>query len=220
MDVNNAKATGSTSNSFSDVALVEALRNHDEGVFMRLIDQYQSIMVRMAQRHVDDRETAKEVVQETWLAVLRGISHFGGRASFKTWLFTILINRARTRGKQTKRLVPLAEWEQEQVSDEEASLWTEQRQPIEERLGNMTSTRPVRNTPEEQMLRQEVQKRIEQAILLLPPAQREVITLYDIEGWTAEEICLVLGLSEGNQRVLLHRARTKVRHALEGYLQG
>lgn len=213
-DANSAKQN---SISLSEVQLVEALRNHDENTFMELVDQYQATMVRIAQRYVGDVETAKEVVQETWLAVLRGVAQFEGRATFKTWLFTILLNRARTRGKQTVLLVPLNEWAWEQWAEEEGRHWVEHRCRTDGRTMDIPPISLAMATPEEQILNQEVQACIEQAILRLPIMQRDVIILHDMEGWTVDQICLILGLSEGNQRVLLHRARVKIRYALESY---
>lgn len=214
-DADNAKQS---SISLSEVQLVEALRNYDENAFMALVDQYQATMVRIAQRYVGDMETAKEVVQETWLAILRGVEQFEGRATFKTWLFTILLNRARTRGKQKVLLVSLHEWGHEQGTEEDERDWVEQRYRAEGRTVGMPLISLAMSTPEEQILNQEVQACMEQAILQLPIMQRAVIILHDMEGWTVDEICLILGLSEGNQRVLLHRARVKIRHALESYL--
>lgn len=201
--------------SLSEHALVEALRNYDESAFLTLVDQYQATLVRMAQRYVDDAESAKEVVQETWLAVLRGVHKFAGRAAFKTWLFTILINRARTRGKQAKQLASLGALAQPTAEESYSGL--EEHDQGKERPVHRHQATAAFNLPEEQMLQQEVQTQIEQAIHSLPTTQREVIILRDVEGWPAEEVCLVLGLSEGNQRVLLHRARSKVRLALERY---
>lgn len=221
MSVLEAKTERQNSDSFAETELVEALRNYDENAFRTLIDQYQATMVQMALRYVDDAETAKDVVQETWLAVLRGVYKFAGRASFKTWLLTILINRARTRGKQAKRLIATGEirgqstWEQ---GDEgETGSWADRCDKAAGRSTGMLQAASVMKTPEETMLHQEAQTYLERAILALPTAQREVMILRDIEGWSAEEVCLFLGLSEGNQRVLLHRARIKVRHALERY---
>jgi RNA polymerase sigma-70 factor, ECF subfamily len=220
MSAKDVKIERQNRDALSDMPLVEALRNYEESAFMTLVDQYQVTMVRIAQRYVDDVETAKEVVQETWLAVLRGVHEFAGRASFKTWLFTILVNRARTRGKQAKHFVPFGEWAWEQWTVDETHSGLEPQSPSQAgRTIDIRQAATVVSTPEEQMLQQEMQAQIEEAILALPPAQREVMILRDIEGWPAAEICLVLDLSEVNQRVLLHRARSKVRLALEPYFR-
>lgn len=185
-----------------------------ERAFVDLIERYQPTMLRVALRHVSSLESAQDVVGETWLAVLRGLQKFEGRASFKTWLFTILVNRSRTRGKQESRFLS---WEALTAMDDD---WADS-----PHLPNLTNTicctHPGLNAslrfprPEEQTLRNEVSEWIEQAILALPLPLRRVMVLRDVEGWTAEETCSILGLSEVNQRVLLHRARRKVRAWLE-----
>jgi len=208
--------------SADDGSLIEALRNRDESAYTALVQRYYTPLLRLALLYVPSRAVAEEVVQETWLGVLQGIDRFEGRSSLKTWVFSILTNRARTRGLREGRSVPFS------------ALWNPDAEPWEDAVeperflaashpqwpGHWASP-PERwtRTPEENLLSAETRSKLEAAIASLPPAQREVITLRDIEQWTSEEVCNVLGLSETNQRVLLHRARSRVRRALEGYYQ-
>jgi RNA polymerase sigma-70 factor (ECF subfamily) len=166
---------------------------------------------------VSSRDVAEEVVAETWLAVYTGLERFEGRSSLKTWLFRILTNKAKTRGQRESRTVPF--WARaaegavgEPAVDFDGFLGPDTRHP-----GGWAA--PPRGVPEERLLAREARERIEAAIEALPPNQRAVITLRDVEGLSAEEACNVLGLSQTNQRVLLHRARSKVRAAFEQYLE-
>jgi RNA polymerase sigma-70 factor (ECF subfamily) len=165
---------------------------------------------------VSSRAVAEEVVAETWLAVYTGLERFEGRSSLKTWLFRILTNKAKTRGQRESRTVPfsaLADGDEgETAVDVERFLGPDSRHP-----GGWAA--PPRGVPEERLLAREARERIEAAIAALPPSQRTVITLRDVEGLSAEEACNILGVSETNQRVLLHRARSKVRAAFERYLE-
>jgi RNA polymerase sigma-70 factor (ECF subfamily) len=173
------------------------------------------MMLRIAQMYVRDRGTAEEVVQETWLAVLNGIDRFEGRSSFKTWLFRILTNRAKTRGQRDARSLPFsslagAAEESEPSVDPDRFLGPDSATP-----GAWAA--PPLAWPEERLLERETLGVIEMAIEELPEAQREVILLRDVEGWTPMEVSDALEITDGNQRVLLHRARSKVRAALESY---
>jgi RNA polymerase sigma-70 factor (ECF subfamily) len=159
---------------------------------------------------VPSRAVAEEVVQETWLAVLTGIERFEGRSSLKTWLFRILANKAKTRGQRETRTLPFSSFAADGDEDRTAV-------PVERFARGGAWATPPRGVPEERLLAAETRGRVEEAIAALPPNQRSVITLRDVEGLPAEEACNVLGLSETNQRVLLHRARAKVRAALERY---
>ena len=187
-----------------DAALVARLRRRDEAAFAELVGRYGGAMARVARLYVRDRAVVEEVVQETWLGVLQGLDRFEERSSFKTWLFRILANRARTRGARESRTLPVSA-----VADA-----AHDRYP-----GNWSAPpREWESRPEARLLSQETLSLVGAAIERLPPAQREVIRLRDVEGWEAAEVCAALGLTEGNQRVLLHRARSKVRAALESYL--
>ena len=198
-----------------DRELVKRLRDGDESAFMELIDRYGAMMLRVAQMYVRDRATAEEVVQETWLAVLNGIDRFEERSSLKTWIFRILTNRAKTRGARDGRVVPFSTLAASE--DDEPSV------DPDRFFGPDSSTpgawaAPPRAWPEDVLLGREALDVIRMAIEELPEAQREVIRLRDVEGWSPMEVADALEISDGNQRVLLHRARSKVRAALEEYL--
>lgn len=167
--------------------------------------------------YVPTRAVAEEVVQETWLAVLTGLERFEGRSTLKTWLFRILTNKAKTRGQREARTLPLSAFAVDGDEDEPAVDIDRFLGPSSRHAGHWSA--PPRGVPEERLLAGEARARIEAAIAALPPNQRAVITLRDVEGLSAEEACSVLGVSETNQRVLLHRARSKVRAAFERYLE-
>jgi RNA polymerase sigma-70 factor (ECF subfamily) len=204
--------------ALSDGELVEALRNRDEAAFMALVDRYHQSLVRLAMSFVSTRAAAEDVAQETWLGVLNGIDRFEARSSLKTWLFRILVNRAKTRGVRDSRCVPFSSLASAAEEDESPSVEPERFQGDEHRWAGHWSAPPQAWSGEERALARETREVIRQAIDRLPPAQRAVISLRDVEGLDSEEVCALLGLSDGNQRVLLHRARTKVRRALEDYL--
>jgi RNA polymerase sigma-70 factor, ECF subfamily len=175
-------------------------------------------MLRLARVYARSHAVAEEIVQETWLAVLQGIDGFENRSSFKTWLFRILVNRARTRAKREGRMVPLSAHGDSVREPWEGSV------PEDRFLGPDHPEWPYHwavppkawaGAPEEQLLTRETLAVVHRVIAALPPSQREVITLRDVQGWTSEEVCNVLDLTETNQRVLLHRARSRVRQALE-----
>ena len=196
----------------SDARCLERLRAVDESSFMELVERHHGTLVRLAQSFVPSRAVAEEVAQETWLGVLSGLDRFEGRSSLKTWIFRILVNRAKTRGVRESRSVPfssLAADEGEPAVDPdrfvEAGAWA-------------TPPRAWEGEPEDRLLSGEARGVIDAAIEELPPAQRQVITLRDVEGLDAAEVVDLLDISDGNQRVLLHRARSRVRQALEDYL--
>jgi RNA polymerase sigma-70 factor (ECF subfamily) len=195
-----------------DGPLLDALRAGDERAFAVLVDKYGPSLLRLARLYVPSRAVAEEVVQETWLAVLTGVERFEGRSSLKTWLFRILTNKAKTRGQRESRILPFSSLAAD--GDEEGTAV-----PVERFARGGAWATPPRGVPEERLLAGETRARVEEAIAALPPNQRAVITLRDVEGLSAEEACNVLGLTETNQRVLLHRARAKVRAALERYLE-
>ncbi len=173
-------------------------------------------MLRVAQMFVRDRATAEEVVQETWLAVLNGIDRFEERSSLKTWLFRILTNRAKTRGQRDGRMVPFSSLAGAGEGDEPSVDPDRFLGPDSPHPGAWAA--PPRAWPQEKVLEHETLDVIHMAIDELPEAQREVIRLRDVEGWSPMEVADALDISDGNQRVLLHRARSKVRAALERYL--
>jgi RNA polymerase sigma-70 factor (ECF subfamily) len=197
--------------------LIQRLREGDDDAFMELIDRYGAMMLRVAQMYVRDRGTAEEVVQETWLAVLNGIDRFEERSSLKTWLFRILTNRAKTRGQRDGRMVPFSSLVAEGTEGEEPSVNPDRFLGLDSPTPGAWAVPPV-PWPEDRLLERETLGVIEMAIDELPDAQREVILLRDVDGWTPMDVSDVLGITDGNQRVLLHRARTKVRAALERYM--
>jgi len=201
-------------------SLVAALRNGEEFAFVVLVDRFQPALVRLATVYVRDRAVAEEVVQETWMAVLRGIVTFEGRASLKTWLFRILVNRARTRAVREGRSVSLSSLEGGDADRFEPAVDPARfRGPDDPRWpGHWLLAPSADDLPEQRLLADELVEQVRAAIATLPPAQREVVTLRDVEGFTGEDVCGLLELSEANQRVLLHRGRSRVRAALEAYL--
>jgi RNA polymerase sigma-70 factor (ECF subfamily) len=202
--------------------LVSALRRGDETAFAALLDRYHVALTRLALLYVPNRAVAEEVVQETWLAVLEGIDRFEARSSLKTWLFSILMNRARRRGQREARTVPFSVLAQREIDAGETAVEAERFLPPGNPWAGHWASPPRGwgDSPEDRLVAGETRTRIEAAIEALPPTQRAVITLRDIHGCSAAEVCNVLALSETNQRVLLHRARSKVRRALESYLAG
>src|SRR5262245_7964467 len=205
-----------------DGSVVEALRQGDEGAFARLVDQYHASLRRVARLYIANYAVADEVVQDTWLGVIRGIWAFEGRSSLKTWIFRILINRAKTRAAREGRMVPFARFDVE-VETAEAAVAPERFQPADHPTepGHwMHSPLALGASPERRLLAREVREQLRTAIDALPEHQRLVLILRDVEGCSTEEVCNALGVQETNARVLLHRARAKVRSALEPYLEG
>jgi RNA polymerase sigma-70 factor (ECF subfamily) len=198
-----------------DSEVVAALRRGDESVFGDLVDAYSPGLMRMALMYVRDRAVAEEVVQDTWIAVLRGIERFEGRSSLKTWIYRILMNTAKTRGQRESRSVPFsaAAGRDEPAVDPDRFLDAEH-----QHAGGWMLGPSEWQTPEEELLQGETREQILRAIDDLPEQQRAVITLRDVEGFPPDEVSELMGISDGNQRVLLHRARAKVRTAIEAYL--
>ncbi len=207
--------------SDDDLRLVAALRAGDEAAFAALVAAHQPSMLRVAALFLPDPALAEDVVQDAWLGVLRGLSRFEGRSALKTWIFRILANTAKTRGQREGRSVPFsALWPPEATADEPAVAPDRFLPPDHAQWPGHWSDAPNDwdNVPEERLLARETLGVVHDAIAGLPPAQRAVITLRDMEHWPSQEICNVLDISQTNQRVLLHRARSKVRQALERYL--
>ena len=201
--------------------LLRALRERDEAAFAWLLDRYYTPMLRVARRYVRSPEEAEEAVQDAWLGVLAGLDRFQGRSSLKTWIFRILVNRARTRAVRDARQTPFSAlpappgWPSAR-SQEAVPGWLLAGAAAEGRSWHGSGWQPP--DPEDELLGVELHARIEAAIAALPGRQQEVITLRDLEGCSPAEVCEILDLSEANQRVLLHRARRKVRDALMPYL--
>jgi RNA polymerase sigma-70 factor (ECF subfamily) len=180
-------------------------------------------MLRVAQMYVPSRAVAEEVVQETWLGVLNGIDRFEGRSTLKTWIFRILVNRAKTRGERERRTVPFASLASQEMAEDFEAVDADRFVPPDAAEGALSWAAPPRrwqDSPESSLSSKETLAVAEAAIEKLPPMQRLVITMRDLEGWDGPSVSNALEISETNQRVLLHRARSKVRAALEEYLDG
>lgn len=203
-----------------DGALVGRLRAGEQAAFAELVTRYSGAVMRLARVYVPSTAVAEEVVQETWLGVLRGLERFEGRSSFRTWVFQIALNQARTRGARERRTVPFASLADREAADEEPAVSPERFLGADhDRWPRHWATPPRRweESPERQAESAETLARVREAIERLPPAQRVVITLRDVYGCEAAEVCNALDVSETNQRVLLHRARSRVRAELETY---
>jgi RNA polymerase sigma-70 factor, ECF subfamily len=194
-----------------DEALLHALRNGDEATFAQLVDAWGPVMLRMALVHMPNRAVAEEVVQEAWLTVLRTLGRFERRSALRTWVLGIVVNLARSRARAERRCAPLP--------DAAALFGPGRFRPPDDPWPDHWAVGPVPwPTPEDELLVGEARDVVLAAVAALPPAQREVMILRDLHGWTAPETCNVMGLSDTNQRVLLHRARSQVRKAIEDYL--
>jgi RNA polymerase sigma-70 factor (ECF subfamily) len=204
-----------------DERLVSGLRAGDESVFAELIDAYGATMLKVACGVVSSTAVAEEVVQETWLAVFTGIHRFEGRSSLRTWIFRILMNTANTQRTRDARTVPFSDLGPEPSRDEPAVDPARFLPPDHPRYPGHWSTPPPSwgSDPEARVLAGETLQLMSRVLQGLPLAQRTVVTLRDVHGWTAEEVSEALGVSRGNQRVLLHRARSRLRRALEEWMQ-
>jgi RNA polymerase sigma-70 factor, ECF subfamily len=204
-----------------DRRLVAALRAGDETAFAELVDSYGPALLRLALAHVPSRAVAEEVVQETWLAVLRGIDRFEGRSSLRTWITSILLNTARKRGERERRTLPISFLRRRREDGRsEPAVDPDRFQGRRGERPGWWAVPPDRwEEPDERLSRAEAHAVLLDAISRLPARQREVITLRDLSGWSPAEACNALGVSETNQRVLLHRARAKVRAALEDHFR-
>jgi RNA polymerase sigma-70 factor (ECF subfamily) len=203
----------------AEAQLLDALRAGDEAAFAALVREYHPSLVRVARIYVSTLASAEEVAQETWVGVLNGLDRFEGRSSLRTWIFRILTNIAKTRAQRDGRTLPFSALQDPGRVPEAAVDADRFLDPEHPRWPGHWAIRPEA-WPEEALLAAETRERIAEAIETLPASQRAVITLRDVEGWDGAEVCNALGLTETNQRVLLHRARSKVRGALESYLQG
>jgi RNA polymerase sigma-70 factor, ECF subfamily len=187
-----------------DMDLLQRLRAGDEQAFVVLVRRYHDSMIRLASSFVPSRAVAEEVVQDTWMGVLRGIGGFEGRSSFRTWLFRILVNRARTAGAREGRSIAIGDAGPavDQSRFDAAGAWAA---PPEQWIEAI----------DDRLRAGKMAHRIRSAIEELPSRQREVVTLRDVEGLSSDEVCHVLEITDGNQRVLLHRGRSRVRQVLE-----
>jgi RNA polymerase sigma-70 factor (ECF subfamily) len=217
-----ASALGTTTPILSaeERELLEALRRGDEAAFVRLVATLHGSMLGLAMVHVGDRAVAEEVVQDAWLGVLGQLDRFEGRSSLRTWVLRIVANRAKTRAVRERRTVPFSALAGGDPEADEPAVDPDRFLPAGHRWAGHWASPPVswREVPEELLLSRETMAEVERAVATLPAAQRAVLVLRDVEGLTATEACQLLDLTEGNQRVLLHRGRSKVRAALERYL--
>jgi RNA polymerase sigma-70 factor (ECF subfamily) len=198
-----------------DRDLVAALRAGDEQAFAALIDGWSGSMLRMARLHVPTDSAAEEVVQETWLAVLTGLDRFRGESLLRTWVYRILLNQAKTRGARERRTVPFASL----TRDEDSPTVDPSRFQGADDPHPGGWRRFPDEWPEESLLSREVHDVVSRALDQLPPRQRVVVAMRDLEGHTAEEVSEMLMITPGNQRVLLHRGRAVVRAQLENYFE-
>jgi RNA polymerase sigma-70 factor (ECF subfamily) len=214
-------ASADRMSAVDDPGLVDALRAGDEGAFEKLVATYHAPMVRLASFYVGSRAVAEEVAQETWMVVIRGIDRFEGRSSVKTWIFGILTNQARRRGERERRTVPFSSVGVD-VEDAEPGLEPDRFRPPSDRWAGHWSDppRPWSDVVADHLEQAETRAIVIKAIQSLPPNQRDVIALRDVEGWSPEDVSAALGITDGNQRVLLHRARIRVRAILARHFQG
>jgi RNA polymerase sigma-70 factor (ECF subfamily) len=208
-----SKSSGPNRARNDDDALVAALRMGDERVFRELVDQWGGVMLRLALTQVESRAVAEEVVQEAWLTVFRSLDRFERRSALRTWVLGIVVNLARSRARAERRAQALSAETVGPSVDPERFL------PADHpRWPHHWSAEPAGwRTPEDELLAAETRNVMSAAIDALPAGQREVIVLRDVEELTAAETCNILGLTDTHQRVLLHRARARVRDALERY---
>jgi RNA polymerase sigma-70 factor, ECF subfamily len=203
--------------SLEESALLDALRRGDEDAFARLVGEHHATLRRVARLYVANTSIADEVVQDTWLGVIQGIWAFEGRSSLKTWIFRILVNRARTRAVRESRSAPLTDTPStESGAEPEPSVSPESPTPGHWAQPPLDPS----SSPERSLLTKELRERLETVIDALPSNLRIVLWLRDVEGWSSDEVCNALAIQETNQRVLLHRARSRARAALEPYFEG
>jgi RNA polymerase sigma-70 factor, ECF subfamily len=198
-----------------DATLLARLRERDEDAFAELVERYDAQLRRVVRAYVPSDAVADDVVGETWLGVLRGIDRFEARSSLKTWLFRIAINRAKTRGAREARSVPFSSLASAEAERDDPAV-----DPSRFDTSGQWGAPPTRwdQKPVTRLLNGELREQLDEAIAKLPEAQRAVLVMRDVEGLDAEEVSDALGITRGNQRVLLHRARSRVRDELDGYL--
>jgi RNA polymerase sigma-70 factor (ECF subfamily) len=203
-----------------ETALLDGLRRGDETTFLALVDRYATSMLRLAVTYVRNRQVAEEVVQEAWVGVLLGLKRFEGRSTLKTWIYRILINRAKTRAAREERTLPFSSLPELDLDLDAPSVEPDRFFPQGRQWSGGWTSFPSNwdDIPAERFLAQETRGLLREAIDALPAPQREVILLRDVEGWQADEVCDLLEISEIYQRALLHRARSKIRRVLERYL--
>ncbi|CAO5183277.1 RNA polymerase sigma-70 factor, ECF subfamily [Frankia sp. AiPs1] len=215
MEVRQSRTVGPAVDS-ADARLVRALRDGDEAAFARLVERWTPTMLAVANSCVPSRAVAEDVVQETWLAVLTGLHRFEGRSRLRTWVFSILVNIARSRGARERRSVPFSALSYDETAPTVAA---DRFLPSGDEWAGHWSAPPLAwDLPESAALSGEIRSRLRAALDALPARQRAVVQLRDVLGLDPGEVCELLGLEPGNQRVLLHRGRARLRQALEDYM--
>ena len=217
--VESEAAIRSTARAADELPLVRALKRGDESAFITLVERYGASMTRVAALYVSSRAVAEEVVQETWINVLRALDRFEGRSSLRTWIFAILANCAKRQAERERRSIPFAALRAEGGETVEPERFFDSNHPRWPECWT-TLVDGWAEIPEDRLLGEETLAIVRTAIESLPPGQRAVMTLRDVEGWTSQEACDFLELTETNQRVLLHRARANVRRVVERHLGG
>jgi RNA polymerase sigma-70 factor, ECF subfamily len=202
-----------------DGDVLRRLRSGDESAFAELVDRWSPAMLRIARAYVATAQSAEDAVQDAWLGVVRGLPRFEGRSSLRTWVFTILVNQARTRGAREARIIPLSDLGRDDDTGPTVDPDRFQGPGDPHPGGWKPAGRPAswEGQPEGRVLAGEALRLLGSALTLLPPRQRTVVTLRDVQGLTPEEACAVLGITAQNQRVLLHRGRAALRKSLEDY---
>jgi RNA polymerase sigma-70 factor, ECF subfamily len=200
----------------SDAQIVAALRVGDERMFRELFARHSPAMKRLARGYVESDAVAEEVVQEAWVAIITGIDGFEGRSAFGTWMFSIVINQAKSHGRRERRTAPLSSLA---AADDEPVVSADRFQRDDEAWPGHWATPPRPwQKPDRRLLSLEVREQLKDALAQLPERQRMIVGLRDIDGLSAEEVRGLLDLSQENQRVLLHRGRSRLRAALEEYV--
>ena len=205
----------------ADADFIDRLRGGDEAAFVSLVNAYSASLRRLALAFVPNDAVAEEVVQETWLAVLTGLARFEGRSSVKTWIFKIQANRAKTRAIRERRTINFSELEDPFEPDEPA-VDPARFLPVSHPTWPGHWASPLDSwsaSAEDAVVGREMMGVLHRELDRLPESQRVVVALRDVQGWPAAEVCEVLGLSEANQRVLLHRGRSRLRGVLENYFK-
>jgi RNA polymerase sigma-70 factor (ECF subfamily) len=201
-----------------DAALVDRLRGGDRAAFTAVVTDYSPVMRHVARGYVATAAAADDIVQEAWLVVIRSLDDFQGRSSLRTWIVGIVINLARRRGVQDARSVPWSAVDSDGTGTVDPARF---QGPDDPSPGAWTTAgAPARWSPERRALDAEAGRLLVVALAKLPEAQRSVVTLRDVDGLTGEEVCAALGLTPGNQRILLHRGRARLRQELEDYYRG
>ncbi|MEP6762096.1 MAG: sigma-70 family RNA polymerase sigma factor [Sporichthyaceae bacterium] len=201
--------------------LLDRLRRGDETAFTTIVTGWSPMMLRVARGHVSTEASCEEIVQETWMAVIRGLDGFEGRSSLRTWVFRILTNLAKTRGVREARSVPMSSWA---PADDGPTVNPNRFRPADDGYQHnwtpVGAPTPWLPGPEQSAVAGETRRLLGIALQELPERQRTVVTLRDVHGMSSDEVCATLGLSAANQRVLLHRGRARLRAVLEDYYRG